>query len=106
MRCVAGAGNRGGAMNRGGLLGVVAAVAGAAPLQASLAWGPEGHRVVALIADEALKKSDPAVHAKVLALLASDKGDKLTKTDIASQATWADVLRDKSQEARRATPFP
>jgi hypothetical protein len=39
----------------------------------------------------------------VLALLASDKASPLTKTDIASEATWADVLRAKSEEARRAT---
>src|SRR5712692_2399062 len=70
---------------------------------AGLAWGPEGHKVVALIADRALQQSDAAVRAKVLALLATGKGSKLTKTDIASEATWADVLRDKSEEARNAT---
>jgi len=43
------------------------------------------------------------VRAKVQALLATDKGSKLTKNDIASEALWADVLRDKSEEARRAT---
>ena len=37
------------------------------------------------------------------ALLASDKGNRLTKNDIAAEATWADVLRDKSPEARLAT---
>jgi nuclease S1 len=85
------------------------AVAGAAfaalvlPTPASLAWGPEGHRVIALIADRALQQSDPGVRAKILAVLATDKGDRLTKNDIASEATWADVLREKSEEARTAT---
>jgi hypothetical protein len=73
------------------------------PLRPSLAWGPEGHRVIALLADHVLEQSDHAAHAKILALLASDKGDRLTKADIASEATWADVLRDKSEEARGAT---
>lgn len=73
------------------------------PLQASLAWGPEGHRAIALIADHALQQSDPGVRAKVLAILATDKGDRRTKTDIASEAIWADALREKSEEARSAT---
>jgi hypothetical protein len=73
------------------------------PMRASLAWGPEGHRVVALIADRALQQSDPGVRAKILAVLATDKGNRLTKSDIASEATWADVLREKSEEARSAT---
>lgn len=90
------------------LIGPAAAVAATCaalllPGRPSLAWGPEAHRVVALIADQALRKSDPAVHAKVLALLATGKADKLTKTDIASEANWADTLREKSQEARTAT---
>src|SRR5260370_27016252 len=73
------------------------------PMRASLAWGPEGHRVIALIADRLLQQSDPGVRAKILAILATDKGSRLTKNDIASEATWADVLRDKSEEARTAT---
>ena len=39
------------------------------PMRASLAWGPEGHRVIALIADRALQQSDPDVRANRLALL-------------------------------------
>jgi hypothetical protein len=73
------------------------------PARAALAWGPEAHRVIALIADQVLKRNDPAAHAKVVALLAGDKEDRLTKNDIASEATWADVLREKSEEARTAT---
>jgi len=73
------------------------------PMRTSLAWGPQGHRVIALIADRVLQQSDAGLRAKVLALLASDKGDRLAKPDIASQAIWADVLREKSEEARGAT---
>jgi hypothetical protein len=85
-----------------GPVGVVGAVVAALllPMRASLAWGPEGHRVIALIA---LQRSDPGTRAKILALLATDKANRLTKTDIGSEATWADVLRDKSEEARDAT---
>jgi hypothetical protein len=73
------------------------------PLRASLAWGPEGHRAIALLADHYLQQSDPGVRAKILAILATDKGSRLTKNDIASEALWADVLREKSEEARSAT---
>ena len=88
-----------------GPVGVAAAALAALllPMRASLAWGPEGHRVIALIADRSLQQSDPGVRAKILALLATDKGNRLTKNDIASEATWADVLRSKSEEARVAT---
>jgi hypothetical protein len=73
------------------------------PLRAGFAWGLEGHRVVALIADRLLQQNDPEIRAKVQALLATDKDNGLTKNDIASEATWADVLRDKSPEARIGT---
>jgi hypothetical protein len=87
-----------------GPLGVIAAAFAVSllPMRASLAWGPEGHRVIALIADRALQQSDPGVRAKLLSILASDKGG-MTKSDIASESTWADVLRAKSEEARSAT---
>lgn len=60
-----------------------------APQQAH-AWGDEAHEIVALLAEHYL---DPAVHDQVMALLATDT-DKLTKHDIASEATWADHYRD------------
>lgn len=85
---------------------LVAIVAGAFLLllpRAGLAWGPQGHRVIALVADQLLRRSDPTLHAKLLALLKSDKDNGLTKTDIADEATWPDVLREKSEEARDAT---
>jgi hypothetical protein len=75
----------------------------AAPARPASAWGPEGHRIVALIADHVLEQSEPAVRATVSALLARDKSNEWTKTDIAGEATWADVLLDKSEEARTAT---
>jgi hypothetical protein len=67
------------------------------------AWGPEGDRIVALVADRLLQAHDPAVQKRVVAILATDKDNSWTKTDIAGEATWADVLMDKSQEGRAAT---
>src|SRR5216684_5801637 len=110
MRCRR-VGNRGTANRRRGRMGrwiglVGIAAAGLAalllPIREALAWGPEGHRVIALIADRVLQQSDPGVRAKILAVLATDKGG-LTKSDIASEAIWADMLRQKSEEARTAT---
>ena len=50
----------------------------------AFAWGVEGHEIIALIAERYL---DPAVRAKVAALLAADT-DTLTDHDISSEATW------------------
>ena len=86
-------------LSRLALLGAAFAMLGSTP---SLAWGPDAHRVVALIAERVLQQSDPAALKKLNALLATDKSHA-TRTDIASEATWADVLRDKSEEARSAT---
>ena len=86
---------------------VLAIAAGTAVLlmapATTFAWGPEAHRAIALVADRVLQQSGAATRAKVQALLAADKDNRLTKSDIASEATWADVLRDKSQEARLGT---
>lgn len=57
---------------------------------AALAWSDEGHEIVALIADHYLQ---PSVRDKVVAMLAADP-DRLTKHDLASEATWADKYRD------------
>lgn len=73
-----------------------------APREAK-AWGPEGNRIVALVADRLLQAHDPAVQKKVAAILATDKDNNWTKTDIAGETTWADVLMDKSQEGQAAT---
>ena len=69
----------------------------------ALAWGPEAHRTIALMADRILAKSAPAARAKLHAILASDKDNRFTRNDLASEAIWADVLMDKSPEARSAT---
>lgn len=53
------------------------------------AWGNEGHKVVAAIAQGYLT---PAVRAKVEALLATDTSN-LTPHDMLSEATWADAWR-------------
>ncbi|MBV9018060.1 MAG: hypothetical protein JO058_20620 [Alphaproteobacteria bacterium] len=84
---------------------VIGAVFAALLLQVpqAAAWGPEAHRAIGLIADKVLQKNDAPAHQKLEALLQSDKENRLTKTDIASEATWADILRDRSQEARFAT---
>src|SRR5437763_11673367 len=73
------------------------------PLREAHAWGPEAHRAIALIADKFLQQTDAEVRGKVQAVLATDKDNHLTKNDIAGEAIWADVLRDKSPEARFAT---
>ncbi len=63
----------------------------------ALAWGNDGHMIVALIAQHYL---DPAAKKRVAALLKSDH-DKLTKRDIASRATWADRFRDSDRNTTK-----
>jgi hypothetical protein len=60
----------------------------------ALAWGDDGHKVVALIA---YKHLTPAAKAKVDAILAGDT-DTLTAPDFASRATWADKWRNSHRE--------
>ncbi len=50
-----------------------------------------------------LQAHDPAVQKRVAAILATDKVNDWTKTDIADEATWADMLVAKSPEGRAAT---
>jgi hypothetical protein len=71
--------------------------------RAGWAWGTEGNMIVALVADRLLQARDPAARKELTKLLATDKDNSWTKTDIASEATWADVLREKSPEGRIAT---
>lgn len=54
-----------------------------------LAWGAEGHVLIAAIARARLT---PATRAKVDAILAQDH-DSLTHPDMLSRATWADAWR-------------
>jgi S1/P1 Nuclease len=65
--------------------------------QTALAWGDEGHEVVALVAQSFL---EPDVRKRVSALLAADT-DSLTSHDIASEATWADKFRDANVDGSR-----
>jgi hypothetical protein len=64
----------------------------------ALAWGDEGHKIVALIAGQFLT---PAVKQKIDAMLAADT-DPLTAHDIADEATWADRYRDADYKTSRA----
>jgi hypothetical protein len=66
----------------------------AATPRTAAAWGDDGHKVVALIADHYLA---PDVRNTVAALLAQDT-DPLTQHDIASEATWADKYRNHHRE--------
>ena len=68
-----------------------------------LAWGGEGHAIIALIANQFL---DAGVRVKVVGILSTDTDD-LAGHDIASASTWADRYRDSdrngSQERYRGT---
>lgn len=63
----------------------------------ALAWGDDGHRIIALIADHHLK---PAVRAQVRAWLDGDTSG-LTDTSLPEQATWADKYRDSDRGTTR-----
>lgn len=63
----------------------------------ALAWGYEGHKVVAAIARTYLT---PAVRARVDALLAADT-DTLEPHDMLSAATWADSWRREHRETEQ-----
>jgi hypothetical protein len=54
-------------------------------------WGDEGHEIVGLIAEHYL---EPAVRARVIALLAQDASGLTRGTGIAEESTWADKFRD------------
>lgn len=61
-------------------------------------WGDEGHEVIGLIADHYL---EPAVRAKVIAILAGDATDLTPATHIDSEATWADKYRDADRNTTK-----
>src|SRR3569623_3726396 len=63
----------------------------------AFAWGEVGLKVETLIA---WKHLDPAVRAKVEALLAADK-DTLTPPDFASRASWADRWDQEHKETAK-----
>jgi hypothetical protein len=58
-------------------------------------WGDEGHEIVGLIAEHYL---EPAVRARVVALLAQDASGLTRGTGIAQEATWADKFRDSDRD--------
>lgn len=64
---------------------------GLAATQQAIAWGPDGHRIVAEIAQRNLQ---PDARAEALRLLAID-GD----TSLADVANWADAIRDQPSYA-------
>ncbi|MBV8737678.1 MAG: hypothetical protein JO007_10540, partial [Alphaproteobacteria bacterium] len=67
----------------------------------AFAWGDEGHKIVALVAQSFL---DPAVRKKVDSLLANDP-DSRTAHDIASEATWADKIKSDSELRQRTSKW-
>jgi hypothetical protein len=67
-----------------------------APERAS-AWGDDGHKTIALIAQHYLT---PAAKTKINAMPAADT-DNFTKHDFASEATWADRCRDSNNRKDR-----
>ena len=80
---------------------VLLVAASMAPPSPALAWGYEGHEIVADIARAELTL---AVRAKVDALLATDT-DPLTGHDMASEATWAAAYRGHGHRETAAWHF-
>ena len=63
--------------------------------QHAQAWGDQGHRIIALIADRYL---DPTARTKLDAMLGGDT-DSLTPHDIAGESMWADKYRDSDRNS-------
>jgi hypothetical protein len=76
----------------------VTAIVGATLSGSVLAWGSEGHQVIALIAE---KNLTPAARAEVNRLLALEPGETL-----ASISTWADELRSPQTAPWHYVNFP
>ncbi|HEX7380980.1 MAG TPA: S1/P1 nuclease [Nevskiaceae bacterium] len=66
----------------------------------SHAWGAEGHRVVALVAERYLR---PETQRRIDAILATDPGPRAT--DLAYQATWADRWREDDPDGHRTASW-
>lgn len=75
------------------IFGVVVACFCLCSASRALAWGDEGHEIVALIAQHYLS---PGTKTKIATLLSEDSTN-LTQHDIASAATWADKYRDSDR---------
>jgi hypothetical protein len=76
---------------------VLLACSVALPVNHALAWGDEGHRIIALVGDRFLEIS---VRTKITAMLAAD-ADTLSAHDISGAATWADRYRDFDRNGAR-----
>ena len=85
------------------VVGCLVQVLSAALPHPAVAWGTEGNMIIALVADQLLRAPDPAVQKRVAAILATDKDNEWTKTDLAGEANWPNALLDKSPEGRAAT---
>jgi hypothetical protein len=84
---------------RFGVLALALVACSALMPRSALAWGDEGHRIVALVADRFL---ETAVRTTIGVMLAADADvDTLTAHDIASAATWADRYRDSDRNGDR-----
>jgi hypothetical protein len=69
-----------------------------APAPRAHAWGDEGHRIVALVAQHYLSVR---TQRRVQALLAQDGSGLTPDTSMASEATWADRYRDSDRDGAR-----
>jgi hypothetical protein len=65
---------------------------------AALAWGDEGHAVVALIAEHYL---DPKVREQVRLLLQGDDSALVADRSMAGESVWADRYRDSDRDSTR-----
>ena len=84
--------------SRGSLLAAIALVAAAVAPQQALAWGADGHRIVAQLAD---KQLSPNARAEVERLLSLEPGATLETV-----STWADEVRSPSTAAWHYVNFP
>lgn len=89
----------------GGTLGVLALLWPSM----SFAWGDEGHRIVALVAAKILSTDSPETLQKLNSILATDSptawpgANVSVGHDIASEAIWADLLRENSGKGKEVT---
>jgi hypothetical protein len=84
------------------ILALLVAAATLSPNMA-VAWGNEGHEIIALVAMRMLQTDAPDVARKVSHMLAQDRDNDLTAHDVAAEATWADVYRERGPKPKGAT---
>ena len=72
-----------------------------APERQAFAWGAEGHRIVALIAQGYLQTG---VRDRIAKILADDTDNTVTAHDMAEESVWADRIREENVDgAKRGT---